>query len=106
MIGDILIIDDNPDNLRVLEGILAALRVGYSAEETNDMFTGLLTLRLGRYREQFAAHFAQSLNTDRSVRAAYRRSLRSPGSQNVQSRTGAVVGDTTPATPGCRRSVP
>ncbi len=56
--------------LRHLEGIITALRVGYSAEETNDMFTGLLTLRLGRYREQFAAHFAQSLNTDRSVRAA------------------------------------
>ena len=52
-----------------LEGIMAALRVGYSAEETNDMFTGLLTLRIGRYREQIAAHFAKSLNTDRSVRA-------------------------------------
>lgn len=56
--------------LRHLEGILASLRMGYSAEETNDMFTGLLTLRLGRYREQIAAHFAESLNTDRSVRAA------------------------------------
>jgi len=56
--------------LKHLEAILAALRVGYSAEETNDLFTGLLTLRLGRFREQFAAHFAQSLNADRSVRAA------------------------------------
>lgn len=56
--------------LRHLEGILSALRVGYSADETNDMFTGLLTLRLGRYREQFASHFAEALNTDRSVRAA------------------------------------
>lgn len=53
-----------------LEGIIADLRVGYSAEQTNDMLTGLLTLRLGRYREQIAAHFAESLNTDRSVRAA------------------------------------
>jgi putative nucleotidyltransferase with HDIG domain len=52
-----------------LEGILAALRVGYSADETNDMLTGLLTLRLGRYREQIAAHFAESLNTDRSIRS-------------------------------------
>jgi tRNA nucleotidyltransferase/poly(A) polymerase len=52
-----------------LEGIIAALRVGYSADETNDMLTGLLTLRIGRYREQIAAHFAESLNTDRSVRA-------------------------------------
>jgi tRNA nucleotidyltransferase/poly(A) polymerase len=56
--------------LKHLEALLAALRVGYSAEETNDLFTGLLTLRLGRFREQFAAHFAQSLNADRSVRAA------------------------------------
>jgi putative nucleotidyltransferase with HDIG domain len=56
--------------LRHLEGILTALRIGYSAEETNDMFTGLLTLRLGRFREQFAAHFAESLNTDRSVLSA------------------------------------
>ena len=56
--------------LRHLAGILTALRVGYSAEETNDMLTGLLTLRLGRFREQFAAHFAKSLNTDRSVRGA------------------------------------
>lgn len=56
--------------LRHLQGILASLRVGYSADETNDMFTGLLTLRIGRYREQIAAHFAESLNTDRSVRAA------------------------------------
>jgi tRNA nucleotidyltransferase/poly(A) polymerase len=53
-----------------LEGIMADLRVGYSAEQTNDMLTGLLTLRLGRYREQIATHFAESLNTDRSVRAA------------------------------------
>jgi putative nucleotidyltransferase with HDIG domain len=56
--------------LRHLEGILTALRIGYSAEETNDMLTGLLTLRLGRFREQIAAHFAESLNTDRSVRSA------------------------------------
>jgi len=48
---------------------MADLRVGYSAEQTNDMLTGLLTLRLGRYREQIATHFAESLNTDRSVRA-------------------------------------
>ena len=53
-----------------LEGILSALAPGYSADDTNDLFTGLLTLRIGRFREQIAAHFAESLNTDRSVRAA------------------------------------
>jgi len=55
--------------LRHLEGILASLEIGYSAEKTNDMLTGLLTLRLGRYREQFAAHFNETLNADRSARA-------------------------------------
>lgn len=53
-----------------LEGILAMLAPSYSAENTNDLFTGLLTLRIGRFREQFTSHFAQSLNTDRSARAA------------------------------------
>jgi tRNA nucleotidyltransferase/poly(A) polymerase len=56
--------------LGYLENILAALTPGYSADNTNDLFTGLLTLRIGRFRDQFAAHFAESLNTDRSVRAA------------------------------------
>ena len=53
-----------------LERILSALAPGYSADNTNDLFTGLLNLRLGRFREQFAEHLAESLNTDRSVRAA------------------------------------
>jgi tRNA nucleotidyltransferase/poly(A) polymerase len=56
--------------LSYLESILAALAPAYSADDTNDLFTGLLTLRIGRFREQFAAHFADLLNTDRSVRAA------------------------------------
>jgi tRNA nucleotidyltransferase/poly(A) polymerase len=53
-----------------LERILVALAPGYNADHTNDLLTGLLTLRIGRFREQFAEHFAESLNTDRSVRAA------------------------------------
>jgi tRNA nucleotidyltransferase/poly(A) polymerase len=56
--------------LGYLEQILSALAPGYSADDTNDLFTGLLTLRIGRFREQFAAHFAETLNADRSVRAA------------------------------------
>lgn len=52
-----------------LEGILAALAPGYSAESTNDLLTGLLTLRLGRYRQHLSAHFAEPLNADRSPRA-------------------------------------
>ena len=52
-----------------LEDILAALAPGYNPETTGDLLTGLLVLRLGRYREQIAVHFANPLNTDRSVRA-------------------------------------
>ncbi len=55
--------------LDYLDQIISALRVGYDAEKTNDMFTGLLTLRLGRYREQIAEHFAKPLNVDRSMRS-------------------------------------
>jgi tRNA nucleotidyltransferase/poly(A) polymerase len=56
--------------LGYLENILAALAPGYNGDNTNDLFTGLLTLRIGRFREQYARHFAESLNTDRSIRAA------------------------------------
>jgi len=52
-----------------LDRIISALRVGYDAEKTNDMFTGLLGLRLGRYRAQIAEHFAESLNIDRELRS-------------------------------------
>jgi poly(A) polymerase len=55
--------------LDYLDQIISALRVGYEAEKTNDMFTGLLTLRLGRYREQIAKHFSNRLNVDRSMRS-------------------------------------
>lgn len=55
--------------LNYLEDILAALAPGYDPESTGDLFTGLLVLHLGRYREQFAAHFASSLNPDRSLHA-------------------------------------
>ena len=52
-----------------LEGILSGLAPDNIADETNDPFTSLLSLRLGRFREQFAAHFAESLNSDRSTQA-------------------------------------
>lgn len=52
-----------------LDQVISGLRVGYDAEKTNDMFTGLLGLRLGRYREQIAKHFETSLNVDRSQRS-------------------------------------
>ena len=53
-----------------LENILAALGGGDKTDDTTDRFTGLLIARIGRFREQFARHFAERLNMDRSVRAA------------------------------------
>ncbi|MCJ7435942.1 MAG: hypothetical protein MUO77_20880, partial [Anaerolineales bacterium] len=54
--------------LQYLENILSALAIGYSADNTNDLFTGLLTLRIGRYREQLTGHFSKTLNPERSLR--------------------------------------
>ncbi len=53
-----------------LEIILGALSADRPTGETNDPLINLLTRQLGKYHERFAAHFAESLNTDRSVRAA------------------------------------
>jgi len=50
-----------------LEGILAALETESS---NGDPFNEMLLASLGRFREKFTGHFAESLNTDRSVRAA------------------------------------
>jgi putative nucleotidyltransferase with HDIG domain len=55
--------------LDYLDTTLSTLRMGHNAEKANDMFTGLLGLQLGRYREQIAKHFSESLNVDRSLRS-------------------------------------
>ncbi len=55
--------------LDYLEQLLSALRVDYDAERSGDIFTGLLSLRLGRYRQRFAEHFARPLNVDRPHRS-------------------------------------
>lgn len=55
--------------LDYLDQIISALRVGHDADKANDMFTGLLTLRLGRYREQIVEHFSKSVNVDRTLRS-------------------------------------
>ena len=52
-----------------LEGILAALRLDHRAEDANGLMAGLLSLGLGRYREQFERHYSQSLNPDRTIRS-------------------------------------
>ena len=56
--------------LGYLEMILAALTPEHSADDSHGVFMEPLRVRLGQFREQFTKHFAESLNTDRSVRAA------------------------------------
>lgn len=45
------------------------LLVGEYSREAADLTLGLAVLRLGRFREQFAAHFAESINPQRDLRA-------------------------------------
>jgi len=52
-----------------LEEILSVMRPEYDAEKINDIFTGLLSIRLGRYRVQLADHFIKPNNAERSSRA-------------------------------------
>jgi poly(A) polymerase len=56
--------------LGYLEEILAALIADQSSQKSEGPFPALLTHHLGGYRENLVSHFARSLNTDRSVRAA------------------------------------
>ncbi len=53
--------------LGFLEGILDALQTETSKP---DPFLSSMVASLGKYRERFTEHFAESLNADRSVRAA------------------------------------
>lgn len=55
------------NTMRHLKSILAALSPQYDSSKAAEFHNGLLVLRLGRYREQFAAHFAETLTTDRSL---------------------------------------
>ena len=54
--------------LEHLEKLLDALET--SSDDTTDPLVAMFLAQLGKYRERFAAHFAESLNADRSVRAA------------------------------------
>lgn len=56
--------------LRHLEIILDLLAPQYDEEKSNaDLYSGLLVLKLGRFRAQLAEHLAEKLNTDRPLRA-------------------------------------
>ena len=52
-----------------LEGLLSSLRVNFDAETTSDLFMGLVSLRIGRYRDRIAAHLSNPLNPTRPHRS-------------------------------------
>lgn len=52
-----------------LDGIMATLDSDHAGEKNDEVFTGLLSLRLGRFRPQFRAHLAKALTPERSLRA-------------------------------------
>ena len=54
--------------LDYLASILAAMAPDYNPETASDLFTGLMVLRIGRYRQQYATHLAAPLTTNRSLR--------------------------------------
>lgn len=49
--------------------LTSSLRLDFDPEKTSDMFMGFVSLKIGRYREQFASHFATPLNPNRSHRS-------------------------------------
>ena len=55
------------NTMRHLDTILGALSPEYDSSKAAEFYNGLLTIKLGRYRKQFAAHFAEALTTDRSL---------------------------------------
>jgi tRNA nucleotidyltransferase/poly(A) polymerase len=80
--------------LGYLGGILDALAPRRSPEAGGDLFTGLLSAQLGRYRDRFAAHLAGAINEERSTRAllffaALFHDVAKPGTRSVDE-TGRV----------------
>jgi putative nucleotidyltransferase with HDIG domain len=56
------------DTLRVLEGITNQLSTAHDPEASGNLMLGLLSMRLGRYREKIKAHLENELVTERPVR--------------------------------------
>ncbi len=52
-----------------MEGLLAALSSDYPPETATDLMSGLLVLRIGRYRQQIGEIFSAPLTADRSLRS-------------------------------------
>ncbi len=51
-----------------LDGLLTVLAPAWDEERAADLFDGLVSLRLGRYRQALADHFGLPLNVNRSLR--------------------------------------
>ncbi|MCB9112616.1 MAG: HD domain-containing protein [Anaerolineales bacterium] len=49
--------------------LTSSLRVDFDPEKTSDMFMGLVSMKIGRYRENFARYFSSPLNPNRSHRS-------------------------------------
>jgi poly(A) polymerase len=56
------------DVVRNLEAILSVLTSTYDPDSTGNLITGLASLRLGRYRQQFIEHLSSPLVPDRNLR--------------------------------------
>ncbi|MCB0117675.1 MAG: HD domain-containing protein, partial [Anaerolineales bacterium] len=49
--------------------LTSSLRLDFDPEKTSDMFMGLVSMKIGRYRENFARYFSSPLNPNRSHRS-------------------------------------
>jgi len=56
------------DVLRYLESLLAVLQPEPNEDLSASLFMGLVSMRLGRYRQELAAHLSTPLNLDRGLR--------------------------------------
>jgi len=57
------------DGLHQLVAVLDTLAVQFDPDKASSLMLGLLSLRLGRYRQQLHEHLDQRLNPERSMRA-------------------------------------
>lgn len=55
------------DVVNRLQAIMDVLSLQYDEEKAASLIMGLLVLKLGRFRQGFAEHFAEQLNPDRSL---------------------------------------
>lgn len=57
------------DTLRVLEGITNKLSSSHDPDASGNLMLGVMSMRLGRYREQISAHLQTELVTERPLRS-------------------------------------